>query len=1087
MDKGTLCYTQLTKALKLMNMSKNSKISLLRENCKSLEVQLSSIKETNKSRIMNLEEGLEVLELEKDSIEKRLEMQSKEMKDTIKEKELAQEEELNRLRTRLDKVETKAREERERLRNTEEEMKCQVSEKDTEVILLKQRVQFWEKEGAEWKEEKQKLFLHQKMQEESGNGEMLKVTQNYEDTIRRLNKQVKKAKEDFREYKDEITQQSILQESMCKEWGTKEDELGHLLEQVQRELRESKKREDKAGEQTSNLQAELEELRQLNQRTKEMKSNFLGKFEDAEAQIVEIRKQNSKEEAIRNQKEQFVLEERDQLKDQLKELKRVHERMISAMKVQRGHKEESSTVREGCEEVLKQMEQKMLLMKEQRTQQEERFRLEIRAVRKEKEMMEEEMNQRKKNEDDSYLKVEELKGETLRLKKLIEQVEAQKTRIVTETVTLWREKFEQIESELQMEKQKRDKIIRAEKEEIEGRVKEMKEFFQGERERLELKAKQEKDWGDKRIKDFVEELEERLESERNEREEEAETFEEKLREAEEFGIFWKDRAESLEKDWSSKMETEKLAREKEVGEIRGQLALENQRADKGEESLLKRREESRIQFEELKKDLIAKNGELNQLKQKNELMKDKIQREKSQRESRETRRIEEEEGLVRRLEELKAEKVRLAEELIKMKVEIVKEMALSQQKQEFREKRMSELAETNDTLKRILEENDQKSKRLLEDKLENLKKGFEEDIESLENRYQEKRKAMKNLEIGSQAKIMELEKQKIGLEEKVKSLKERVRETEQKARNDAEQGMRQLGRLKENIKKEREASGEELAGQRVKAYDAEIALAETLARLDKEEALWKGRVEFLEQQRKQLKLDLSETQKNFDMMIGKLQQYRSEEKDEKEETLARQIQDTEKRYKQQIQAMGYKFEQREIALSERIELLESEIGRLERVNQETINKRFTNRLNDEKKLNQLLEKEKILQDEIMMLKCEKDSIGLIYQRELEKERERWKAQMFEMECLTKKTENEKNLMIFEHEKQRTKWMIEKDNLIFQKQDNHETVEKLQRQKDHLTKENERLKGNIKVLKKSNLGHSIMSFAKSRYMITPKKH
>ena len=117
----------------------------------------------------------------------------------------------------------------------------------------------------------------------------------------------------------------------------------------------------------------------------------------------------------------------------------------------------------------------------------------------------------------------------------------------------------------------------------------------------------------------------------------------------------------------------------------------------------------------------------------------------------------------------------------------------------------------------------------------------------------------------------------------------------------------------------------------------------------------------------------------------------------------------------------------------------------------------------------------------MVLKCEKDSLSLIYQRELEKEKEKWKNHLFELECNFKKSENEKNLLVFEHEKQKTKWMIEKDNMIFQKQEQSEILDKIQRQKDHLTKENERLKGNIKLLKKSNLGQSVFNFGKSRIL------
>ena len=222
-------------------------------------------------------------------------------------------------------------------------------------------------------------------------------------------------------------------------------------------------------------------------------------------------------------------------------------------------------------------------------------------------------------------------------------------------------------------------------------------------------------------------------------------------------------------------------------------------------------------------------------------------------------------------------------------------------------------------------------------------------------------------------------------------------------------------------------------------------------------------------------------EKSFQTVLSKLQDYRRREKSNSSNgELTRKLEETQREARSRIEESENIHKEREIALTERIEVLEIEISRNERERQNRMAARFGLRLEEEKKLNQLLEREKTSQDAIMLLKYQKDQVALIAQRELEKERERLKTRIFETEVALKKTENEKNLLIFEQEKQKTKWLIEKDNLMFQKQEGNDMLQKLRRQKEHLTKENERLKGNIKVLKKSNLGHSIMSFARSRY-------
>jgi predicted nucleic acid-binding Zn-ribbon protein len=82
----------------------------------------------------------------------------------------------------------------------------------------------------------------------------------------------------------------------------------------------------------------------------------------------------------------------------------------------------------------------------------------------------------------------------------------------------------------------------------------------------------------------------------------------------------------------------------------------------------------------------------------------------------------------------------------------------------------------------------------------------------------------------------------------------------------------------------------------------------------------------------------------------------------------------------------------------------------------------------EKKVQELQEVESKLNKEIDELKQERDRRIVDNQRALEKERETFKSKMQEIEQKCKDLENKRSTQIFEFEKERAKWGLEKDFL-----------------------------------------------------------
>jgi hypothetical protein len=61
--------------------------------------------------------------------------------------------------------------------------------------------------------------------------------------------------------------------------------------------------------------------------------------------------------------------------------------------------------------------------------------------------------------------------------------------------------------------------------------------------------------------------------------------------------------------------------------------------------------------------------------------------------------------------------------------------------------------------------------------------------------------------------------------------------------------------------------------------------------------------------------------------------------------------------------------------------------------------------------------------------------------------------------------------MFEYEKERAKWQLERDNLLGQKAENLETIEKLQARKDQLLRENEKMRAEQKGSRKYLFGNA----------------
>ena len=109
----------------------------------------------------------------------------------------------------------------------------------------------------------------------------------------------------------------------------------------------------------------------------------------------------------------------------------------------------------------------------------------------------------------------------------------------------------------------------------------------------------------------------------------------------------------------------------------------------------------------------------------------------------------------------------------------------------------------------------------------------------------------------------------------------------------------------------------------------------------------------------------------------------------------------------------------------------------------------------------MIENEKKNLTDIEKLKSEREQKTMEVQKQIDKLKDQGKLKLTELEEKCREGEKKRSTMIFEHEKERAKWSLEKDHLLSQKNDIQDSINKLEKKLELLTRENERLKNDTR--------------------------
>lgn len=401
------------------------------------------------------------------------------------------------------------------------------------------------------------------------------------------------------------------------------------------------------------------------------------------------------------------------------------------------------------------------------------------------------------------------------------------------------------------------------------------------------------------------------------------------------------------------------------------------------------------------------------------------------------------------------------DELVQKNINYEKKLALSDLENTFYSKRIEEISNHNDNINKKVEDRAESLKAEHFDEIQHLTKKLNEEVKLQREAYESKRKSYKELEASSHSRISDLEKEKSALIEKLNTTEASLAKIERKRNNEIQTLTQELERLKSLNEKGNKFQVGEVDRLKKKAYDLELENADIQSNYEKDKALWSGKFTFMDQQNKELKSENSELQANFDIMFQRFQNSRNSDK---EETLTNQnalIASIEQKYTTVIQECNDKHNHQTFEFHEKISKLEREVKLKDEKNAVELENKSNLQSLYEKKMSEMGEGKSKLEYDLEAAKDQADFRIGEYKESFEKEKDKWKGKVHEHEVKNRDGESRRTALIFEHEKERTRWNLEKEHLINQKNDVLESLDKLEKKKETYLRENERLRNENK--------------------------
>ena len=618
--------------------------------------------------------------------------------------------------------------------------------------------------------------------------------------------------------------------------------------------------------------------------------------------------------------------------------------------------------------------------------------------------------------------------------------------------------------------------IQQEKKTSEEYFVQLKDTYESEKKRLESRLVEEKEKYDKRLKNLTQDYEEKIKQDQENFEDELECKDQKLADL---------------KEDHEKFKHELLCKDQQIRELKRDHEKFKDKFQRKDQEL----KELKREYEKSKKELVWKDQELKELNRDHEKFKGKFECKDQE------------------VKELKRDHEKLKEEF-KCKDQELRELKRENEKFkndfDYKDQELKEIKRNYENFKDEFGCKDRELKELKRD-YENFKGEFQRKDEELKDLKQDHEKLKNELEIKEQELIelkqkstesvnllknqTHLDQQKIeSLEGYLKDFKSQNESQERKYYNlidqnqakfnqertlmqekldklnlelsSKEKDLTMLSFQKQQIESQYSQKSEELKDLKselenlktsfnLESEDLKQELASIKALLDRERTLWDSKFKFLSEQKDSAKSDLAEAQRKFEFTLQQLQKREQLGKEMQESSLNSLVSSIEARYTTKVKDLQDFSNSTIEHLNLKIKLLEQESKGLKEELEIARKEKYFMSGSLDKKCKKLQEVESKLIAAIESLKVEKERKNKEILKMKKLDRDTVKEKIMEMEKKIKEAESLKNSI--ELEKERSKWQMDKDNLIAAKNEALEKYETLQSKQENLLRENERMR------------------------------
>lgn len=946
------------------------------------------------------------------------------------------------------------------MKELESRLRLGDSEIEQERALHKQKVEFLEKahEEAEKRENEAQMELSALRKDHST---ALRDLQN------RLEQQLKQTSQQYEaslEHVSELENQLALRDTELQKvqikWEQETKSLGDMLAESKRQANEARSQLDRKENESITKMKEISEGSEgLQSKMKEKLEDFERKARQAEEELQVFRLEALKDRSVQEQKVSFLTEQLEEAKKQLESERKRHETLFAALQtteslpescsegelqaLQDKHKAELRSIELSYEEMRKSLITQLEDLKSRNNDLELQLRLEA--------------SEREARDKSTSDKLISLADDRTRLTEELKTVRAAKLALAEEEENRYRAAIKALERAQEELKSKAIADLEEANSQSAAALEELRTISLQKEQHLQDRAEREKSKAEKRFNDMVEEYENKRREDdlmQQERIEEMETqitilqtnFQEQIAEISQKYALEQQKVDTLERHLKDTKDSLNSIHSANAGSL--QIYLDN---------FAKERTALLEKIEHLNSELQKKDRESSSLMYKSEYLEKAGGSKDKELEDLRGEFAREKKILMESLDDARKKNRQLADDVIVMKSSYKQELALANQHIEFQGKKIGDLEKKTQELMRSNTDNMRSVRDEVETELADRVNQLALERDVLKRDVESRQREVREVESSCAKQLAAVEREKSVLAEKLAAFEGRRVEGEAKLRQE-------LAQLQAQLKEKRDIEGPDKLtlqseNERLRAFASELEkdLAEKKNLLERDRLLYENKFVFLTQQKETAKAELNEAQRKFELTLEEIKRRNVADKDKAENTTASLLASVENRYNMQIKEL----KETQAGKNKELEDIKTAADAKIKMLKETLEIERKSRHNDsgslERRVGELTEAEQRLSAELEILRKDRDRRTSELQAALDQEKEQFRPRLLDLERRAKEAEHQRGQMYLEHEKERAKWALERDHLVAQRNEAQDGVERLEKRKEALLREIEKLR------------------------------